>query len=278
MEFQSPIVAGSELPSSTRLGAARRKSALEKSLLLSNTMADTILSPNRHSLSLLSDDLSQTVFDDPTFTRIGTQRRLMEETRMDLTMNMTRRPREELMSVLLEEEIPGVEDALHLFESFLKTFQTFGTEHQVFNQIADYESQCSEQVDSLRKLIQIAPQGHGKLAYARELEQELRLERDTWRLVASLYQDRLNSDSQDSEIEEFWVSLDNTTSEEDLVKQLYEKNASIRQAQLVVDWLEQRAADVYHDTHYSQVIAKFHLIRYTDSKLNIFIFSDGIFW
>jgi septation ring formation regulator EzrA len=110
----------------------------------------------------------------------------MEETRMDLTMNMTRRPREELMSVLLEEEIPGVEDALHLFESFLKTFQAFGTEHQAFNQNADYESQCSEQVDSLRKLIQIAPQGHGKLAHARELEQELRVERDTWRLVASL--------------------------------------------------------------------------------------------
>jgi len=61
------------------------------------------------------------------------------------------------------------------------------------------------------------------------------------------------------------VSLDNTTSEEDLVKQLYEKNTSIRQAQLVVDWPEQRAADVYHDTHYSQVIAIFYLIGYTDN-------------
>ncbi len=255
MEFQSPILSGSDNPTSlSRKMADRRKAALEKSLL-SNTMADSFSSPNRQSLLLMSDDLSQTVFDcDPTFTRIGAQKRFLDETRVDITMNMTRhRPREELMSVLLEEEIPGVDDALRLFESFIRIFRNFGAEHQVFNQIADYESQCSEQVDCLRRLIQIAPQGHGKLVHAQELEQELRLERDTWRLIASLYQDRLNSDSQDSEMEEFWVTLDNTTSEEDLVKQLYEKNANIRQAQLVVDWLEQRAADVYHDSHYNQV-------------------------
>jgi nuclear pore complex protein Nup107 len=131
----------------------------------------------------------------------------------------------------------------------------------VFNQCAEYESECGEQVSALRKLIQMAPRGHNKLSQAQELEQELRLERDTWRLVASLYQDRLNSEFHDSEMEsdEIWSGLDDVTSEDDLVKQLYDKNAIIRQAQLVVDWLEQRAADVYHDSHYSQVF--FNVIK-----------------
>nr|SVE94086.1 EOG090X01MR [Simocephalus serrulatus] len=231
------------------------KHSLEKSNLMGS-----LASPNRYGMSMMTDDLSHTIFEgDPTFTRIGVglQRKTLDETRADLTMHsLTVHKRDEqLMSILLEEEVPGVEDALELFESFLKTFQSYGAEHQVFNQCAEYESGCGEQVAGLRKLIQMAPQGHSKLTQAQELEQELRLERDTWRLVASIYQDRLNSEFQDSEMEseEIWSGLDDATSENDLVKQLYDKNATIRQAQLVVDWLEQRAADVYHDSHYSQV-------------------------
>ena len=201
------------------------------------------------------DYLSQTVFDsDPTFTRVGFQRHIpLDETRADFTITRKKKD-DELVSVLLEEEVPGVENAMELFENFLQVFKAYGAEHQVFNQCAEYDTHCSEQVACLRKLIQLAPHGHGKLTQAQELEQELRLERDTWRLLTSLYQDRLNSDFQDSEMEEeFWISLEDATSEEDLVKQLYDKNPTIRQAQLVVDWLEQRASDVYYDSHYNQV-------------------------
>ena len=247
MEFLSPIIAASERTGS-RLSAmpSRRNNR------------NSVLSPNLHSMSNLTEDyLSQTVFDsDPTYTRVGFRRtEALDETRADFT-NVTRKKKnEELMSILLEEDVPGIENAMELFEGFLKVFQAFGSEHQVFNQCAEYDAHCTEQVSSLRKLIQMAPQGLGKLHQAQELEQELRLERDTWRLVTSLYQDRLNSDIQDSEMEEeFWVSLEDATSEEDLVKQLYDKNPTIRQAQLVVDWLEQRASDIYHDSHYNQVI------------------------
>lgn len=246
MEFQSPIIAGSERTSSRLSGIPNRKNNW-----------NSILSPGLHSMSHFTEDyLSQTVFDsDPTFTRVGANRQaVLDETRADFT-NITRKKKDhELVSVLLEEEVPGVENAMELFENFLKVFQDYGAEHQVFNQCAEYDAHCSEQVTCLRKLIQLAPQGHVKLTQAQELEQELRLERDTWRLVTSLYQDRLNSDFQDSEIEEeFWISLEDATSEEDLVKQLYDKNPTIRQAQLVVDWLEQRASNVYYDSHYSQV-------------------------
>ena len=257
MDFQSPIVAGS----SSRINASNvlRKKASEVSKQMAN-LSDSFSSPsNRLSYSHMTEDyMSQTYFDnDPTFTRIGTQKHLLDETRANLTM-FNHRTREEPMSMLLEEETPGIEDAMQLFDNFLATFQKFGSEHQIFNQIAEYENKCTEQVHSLRRLIQIAPQGHRKLVHTQELEQELRLERDTWRLVASLYQDKLNSDSQDSEVEDMWTDLDGTASEQDLVKQLYEKNATLRQAQLVVDWLEQRAADVYHDSHYSQVIKDFN--------------------
>ena len=261
MEFQSPIIAGSDPTATGRLNlpSRRMKHSLEKSNMMGSL---SFASPNRHgNMSLLSEDLTHTIFEsDPTFTRIGAgllTRRTLDETRAGLTVhNISRKKRdEELMSTFLEEQVPGADDALELFESFLKTFQSYGAEHQVFNQCAEYESECGEQVSALRKLIQLAPQGHSKLSQAQELEHELRLERDTWRLVGSVYQDRLNSEFQDSEMEseEIWSGLDDATSEEDLVKQLYEKNATIRQAQLVVDWLEQRAADVYHDSHYNQV-------------------------
>lgn len=251
MEFQSPIISGSDPSAGGRKNLSSRRIS---------TMMSGLPSPNRHGMSLLSEDLSQTFFEsDPTFTRIGAgfQRKTLDETRADMTMhNISRKKREEeLVSMLLEEEVPGAEDVMELFERFLKTFQSHGAEHQVFTQCGEYESDCGEQVSTLRKLIQMAPQGHSKLSQAQELEQELRLERDTWRLVISMYQDRLNTEFQDSEMEsdEIWGGLDDATSEEDLVKQLYDKNATIRQAQLVVDWLEQRAADVYHDSHYSQV-------------------------
>lgn len=267
MEFQSPIIAGSNstVTGKLNLPGRRIKHSLEKTSDMLG--ASCLPSPNRHNtMSFMSDDLSHTIFEsDPTFTRIGAglQRKNLDSTRADLTVsNVSRKKRnEELMSILLEEEVPGVENVLELFERFLKTFQSYGAEHQVFNQCAEYESECGEQVSALRKLIQMAPRGHNKLSQAQELEQELRLERDTWRLVASLYQDRLNSEFHDSEMEsdEIWSGLDDVTSEDDLVKQLYDKNAIIRQAQLVVDWLEQRAADVYHDSHYSQVF--FNVIK-----------------
>jgi len=259
MEFQSPIIAGSDPTSTGRLNLpSRRMKKLERS----NIGAGSLASPSRHSMSFMSDDLTQhTILDsDPTYTRIGfqSQRKNLDETRVDLTMHntTTRKKRdEELMSILLEEEVPGVDNVMELFECFLKTFQSYGAEHQVFNQCSEYKSECGERVTALCKLIQMAPQGHGKLNQAQELEHELRLERDTWALVGSLYQDRLNCDSQDSEMEtdEIWSDLVDATSEEDLVKQLYEKNSTIRQAQIVVDWLEQRAADVYHSSHYNQV-------------------------
>lgn len=229
----------------------------------SNIGAGSLASPSRQSMSYMSEDLTNTIFEsDPTFTRIGyqSQRKTLDETRADLTImnnTTTRKKRdEELMSILLEEDVPGVEDVMELFESFLKTFQSYGAEHQVFNQCAEYKTECGERVTALCKLIQMAPQGHGKLNQAQELEQELRLEQDTWALVGSLYQDRLNTDSQDSEMEteEIWSGLEDATSEQELVKQLFEKNVTIRQAQLVVDWLELRAAEVYHSSHYNQVL------------------------
>lgn len=275
MEFQSPIISGSNPTVTGRLNQAAGRRMRPSNVGVASLLASPATpSHNRHyqpNSSLMSDDLSQTyIFDsDPTFTRIGglglARRTLLDETKADMTMmqmnNTTRKKRdEELMSMLLEEDVPGVEDVLELFESFLQTFKSFPSEHQVFDQSAEYESQCSERVDALRKLIQMAPQGHNKLTQAQELEEELRLERDTWRLVTSLYQDRLNSDCQDNEMEseEMWSGLDDATSEHDLVKQLYNKNTIIRQAQLVVDWLERRAADVRYDTHYNQVLNKLH--------------------
>ncbi|XP_075228715.1 nuclear pore complex protein Nup107 [Lycorma delicatula] len=74
-------------------------------------------------------------------------------------------------------------------------------------------------------------------------------ERNTWRLVYALYQNRLcsrtSADGAKKESESMEVTLSKILSEKEVVSQLYRDDNAIRECQLVVDWLEKTASDQF---------------------------------
>uniref|UniRef100_A0A3Q2ZST4 Nuclear pore complex protein n=1 Tax=Kryptolebias marmoratus TaxID=37003 RepID=A0A3Q2ZST4_KRYMA len=123
-------------------------------------------------------------------------------------------------SALLKEDDPGEAAAASLFPEFLASFLKHSSS-AVFELLEDYQNICQEKV---RSVVLRAGQ-NSKTAGVHWLLQQ---ENCTWRLVASLYRYRPEPTAE---------------SEKVVVEQLFQRDAVIRQSQLVVDWLESIAKD-----------------------------------
>uniref|UniRef100_A0A3B5LW09 Nuclear pore complex protein n=1 Tax=Xiphophorus couchianus TaxID=32473 RepID=A0A3B5LW09_9TELE len=135
-----------------------------------------------------------------------------------------------LSSALLKEDDPGEAVAASLFPEFLASFLKHSSS-AVFELLEDYQNICQEKVNVLQSVVLRAGQ-NSKTAGVRWLLQQ---ENCTWRLIASLYRYPFNSLSVPSE------------SEKVVVEQLFQRDAVVRQSQLVVDWLESIAKDQIGD-------------------------------
>lgn len=71
-------------------------------------------------------------------------------------------------------------------------------------------------------------------------ELSLENERNTWRLIYCLYQNRLDSCDYDSQVEMVGGS---NISEKEVIEALYKNSQLIREYQLIIDWLERNALD-----------------------------------
>lgn len=143
----------------------------------------------------------------------------------------------------LVEADPGVAATEGLYEEFYHSFKTHQSSHEVFILVQKYEELCQEQVDLLSKLTRRAIPGQHKFEKTRQVLHQLEHEKCTWRLLASLYQDRqMTSEGMDDKELDTQPSYKNK-SDKDIVNTLYENDASVRQAQIIVDWLESCAAD-----------------------------------
>ena len=71
-------------------------------------------------------------------------------------------------------------------------------------------------------------------------EINLENERNTWRLVYCLYQNRLNSPSFQNVMD---IDINSNISEKELIDALYRNDSMIREYQLIIDWLEKNALD-----------------------------------
>uniref|UniRef100_A0A3Q0SKN5 Nuclear pore complex protein n=1 Tax=Amphilophus citrinellus TaxID=61819 RepID=A0A3Q0SKN5_AMPCI len=127
-----------------------------------------------------------------------------------------------LSSALLKEDDPG--EAGDLFPEFLGAFVKHSSS-AVFELLDDYQALCQDKVDVLQSVVLRAGQ-NSKTAGVRWLLQQ---ENCTWRLIGSLYR---------------YVPSE---SEKVVVEQLFQRDAIIRQSQLVVDWLESIAKDQIGD-------------------------------
>lgn len=156
----------------------------------------------------------------------------------DTTMDMT-------SAALLAHDDPGVRATQVLFSEFINIMVGHPSEAQVWEELEQYEQACAQQVNSLGKLIQKAPRHHTNFTNTQRIFQQLLHERNTWRLLGSLYTERLaEDDSKDSPMEE-----EEPTTDLKVVTNLYDSNRAIREAQIVIDWLENIAFDSFKTCH-----------------------------
>lgn len=144
---------------------------------------------------------------------------------------------------LLVEADPGITATEGLYEEFHLSFKTHQSSTEVFTLVQKYEELCQEQVELLSKLVRRAIPGQHKFKKTEEVLNQLEREKCTWRLLASLYQDR---QAAAEEMEDEGLELPNESegrSEKEIISAFYDGNAVVRQEQIVVDWLESCAAD-----------------------------------
>ncbi|KAM9327532.1 nuclear pore complex protein Nup107 [Pholidichthys leucotaenia] len=139
-----------------------------------------------------------------------------------------------LSSALLKEDDPGEAAAASLFPEFLESFVKHSS--AVFELLDDYQSICQDKVDVLQSVVLRAGQ-NSKTAGVRWLLQQ---ENATWRLIVSLYRDRVQLALEDDIMTDMVVPSE---SEKVVVEHLFQRDAVIRQSQLVIDWLESIAKD-----------------------------------
>ncbi|XP_075713041.1 nuclear pore complex protein Nup107 isoform X2 [Rhinoderma darwinii] len=158
----------------------------------------------------------RTAFDNPSFTE-------------DITLS----------AVMMRAEDPGEAATMSLYQEFLKSFQKLPSS-SVFDLVGEYESMCSEQVILLRKIANRVTPGQQKFSKTASVLWLLRQEMVTWRLIASLYRDRIQSVLED---ENMFEIVTPNASEKMIMDKLFERDSLVRQSQLVVDWLESIAKD-----------------------------------
>ncbi|MED6261297.1 hypothetical protein ATANTOWER_003310, partial [Ataeniobius toweri] len=144
-----------------------------------------------------------------------------------------------LSSALLKEDDPGEAAAASLFPEFLASFLKHSSS-AAFELLEDYQNICQEKVDVLQSVVLRAGQ-NSKTAGVRWLLQQ---ENCTWRLIASLYRDRVQLVLEEDMMIDMVVPSE---SEKVVVDKLFQRDAVIRQSQLVVDWLESIAKDQIED-------------------------------
>uniref|UniRef100_A0A8C2ZDJ6 Nuclear pore complex protein n=1 Tax=Cyclopterus lumpus TaxID=8103 RepID=A0A8C2ZDJ6_CYCLU len=143
-----------------------------------------------------------------------------------------------LSSALLKEDDPGEAAAASLFPEFLTSFLKHSST-AVFELLEDYQLLLQDKVDVLQSVVLRAGQS-SKTAGVRWLLQQ---ENCSWRLITSLYRDRVQLALEDDIMQDMVPS----ESEKVVVEQLFQRDATIRQSQLVVDWLESIAKDQIGD-------------------------------
>ncbi|CAH3035204.1 unnamed protein product [Porites lobata] len=147
----------------------------------------------------------------------------------------------ENVSILTEKD-PVIAASSSLFEEFMSALTSFPDTRHIFDVIARYEKACRQQLRVLNGLIRQSTPGKTKFTRQVDIVDLISQESYTWRLVGSLYSDRLQNGIFDDEamLTNF---MGRNWSEKTITNNLYEREASTRQNQIVIDWLEKNAED-----------------------------------
>uniref|UniRef100_A0A8C5TXG4 Nuclear pore complex protein n=1 Tax=Malurus cyaneus samueli TaxID=2593467 RepID=A0A8C5TXG4_9PASS len=151
---------------------------------------------------------------------------------------------------------------MSMYSDFLHSFLKH-TSTTIFDLVDEYESICNSQVNILGKIVYRATPGQQKFSKTASVLWLLKQEMVTWRLLSSLYRDRIQSALEDETAFDITVL---TASEKTTVDNLFQKDSLVRQSQLVVDWLESIAKDEIGD--FSDNIEFYAKTVYWDNTLH----------
>ncbi|XP_067622846.1 nuclear pore complex protein Nup107 isoform X2 [Eurosta solidaginis] len=120
-----------------------------------------------------------------------------------------------------------------LFPQFLEVLQARTNDSEVFDTIQDLIQTCAGVADELHKERQMTPATvSGQRDNGLWLEQEMK----TWKLLYALYKDRILVQAENGGMDCDMPPLGG--SEKEVIAQLYACNSTLREYQLMVDWLE----------------------------------------
>uniref|UniRef100_A0A2K6AG15 Nuclear pore complex protein n=1 Tax=Mandrillus leucophaeus TaxID=9568 RepID=A0A2K6AG15_MANLE len=128
---------------------------------------------------------------------------------------------------------------MSMFSDFLQSFLKHSSS-TVFDLVEEYENICGSQVNILSKIVSRATPGLQKFSKTASMLWLLQQEMVTWRLLASLYRDRIQSALEEESV---LAVTPLNASEKTVVETLFQRDSLVRQSQLVVDWLESIAKD-----------------------------------
>lgn len=140
-------------------------------------------------------------------------------------------------NILQDRSITGIsaytkpwETAINsLYTEYLEVIQARSNVPQIFETVSDLARCCSDTLNVVQSLKSKVK------GYVHEDEKWLVNERNTWRLIYCLYQNRLSFD-EDNNSQYFGVS------EKLCIENLYRRDSLMRESQLIIDWLECNAS------------------------------------
>ena len=209
--------------------------ALSRSSLKQTDISTILGAAGKSPLILQNSGLlgNQSMLDESNWTAMLSPQQTGMFANLDLTEDVT------TSAVLLREDDPGEAATMSMYSDFLQSFLKH-TSTTIFDLVDEYESICNNQVNILGKIVYRATPGQQKFSKTASVLWLLKQEMVTWRLLSSLYRDRIQSALEDETA--FDITVLNA-SEKTSVDNLFQKDALVRQSQLVVDWLESIAKD-----------------------------------
>uniref|UniRef100_A0A672RHI8 Nuclear pore complex protein n=1 Tax=Sinocyclocheilus grahami TaxID=75366 RepID=A0A672RHI8_SINGR len=148
-----------------------------------------------------------------------------------------------MSALMLKEDDPGEAASLGLFPDFLQSYLRHAST-DVFDLLEEYEALCQDKVSMLQKMVLRSAPGQQKSSKTVSITWLLQQEMVTWRLITSLYRDRIHTVLEEDIMMDITMP---TESEKAVMEQFFQKGNMVRQSQLVVDWLESIAKDEIGD-------------------------------
>lgn len=118
-----------------------------------------------------------------------------------------------------------------LFMEYLEVIRSRSSAQEIFETVSDLARCCTDTLNVVKGL-------KSKVRFPGLNDKWLENERNTWRLIFCLYQDRLNEIIEDKSLMQYLG-----VSEKLCVENLYKRDSLIRESQLIIDWLESSALD-----------------------------------